>query len=210
MRCLVVGLLLFFAGSALASDSPEEGWLCLFDGKSLEGWKAGEHADAFSVEDGVIKASSGRSHLYYVGPVQSHDFVNFEFKADVMTRPGANSGVYIHTEYQGPGWPAKGYEVQINNSHSDPKRTAGLYAVKDVYDAPAKDNEWFTLSIVVKGKHIVTKVNGKVIVDYTEGANPKREEQYKGRLLSHGTFALQGHDPGSTTYFRNIYVKPLP
>jgi len=31
-----------------------------------------------------------------------------------------------------------------------------------------------------------------------------------GRRLSSGTFALQGHDPESTVYFRNIRVKPLP
>ena len=128
-----------------------------------------------------------------------------------MTKPKANSGVYFHTAFQGPGWPAKGYEVQVNNSHGDPKRTAGLYNVKDNFEAPAKDNEWFTMTIRVEGKHIVTKVNDKVIVDYTEEENAKRPAAHAERLIGAGsTFAIQGHDPGSEIHYKNILVKPLP
>jgi hypothetical protein len=134
---------------------------------------------------------------------------NFEFKADVMTKPSANSGVYFHTQFQN-GWPAKGYEVQVNNTNSDPKKTAGLYGIKDNFTAPAKDNEWFTLSIKVEGKHIVTKVNDKVITDYTEEEGAQRAGEFKQRLLSSGTFALQGHDPVSEVHYKNIAVKPLP
>ena len=186
------------------------GWVSLFDGKSLEGWKANENPETFSVKDGQIVVRGVRSHLFYDGPVQNHVFKNFEFKADVLTKPGANSGVYFHTEFQGPGWPFKGYEVQVNNSHIDPKRTAGLYAIQDNYEAVAKDDEWFSLYIKVEGKHVVTKVNGKTIVDFTEEANPVRQGMYVGRLIGSGTFALQGHDPGSEVHFKNLMVKPLP
>ena len=79
----------------------------------------------FSVKDGMIIVHGNRSHLFYAGPVEDHNFKNFEFKADIMTEPGSNSGVYFHTEYQATGWPDKGYEVQVNNSHTDWKRTAG-------------------------------------------------------------------------------------
>jgi hypothetical protein len=41
---------------------------------------------------------------------------------------------YFHTHWQPVDWPDKGLEVQVDNSHSDPKRTAGLYDVKDVYE----------------------------------------------------------------------------
>ena len=85
-----------------------------------------------------------------------------------MTTPGSNSGIYFHTAYQEGGWPSKGYEVQVNNSHTDPKRTAGLYNVQDNMEAPAKDDEWFTMQITVQGKHVTTSVNGKTISDYTE------------------------------------------
>lgn len=198
-----IGLLT--AGFSTLPDASEE-WISLFDGKSLDGWKASENPSTFSVEDGRIVADGPRSHLFYTGPVQNHNFKNFEFKADVMTTPGSNSGIYFHTGYQEEGWPSRGYEAQINNTSSDPRKTASLYAVDDVESAPVADDEWFTMYIKVEGKHIVIKVNDETMVDYTESNEDERPE---GRDLSEGTFALQGHDPDSRVYFKNIMVKPL-
>ena len=210
MKRLISPLLAFaFLLPALAADS-KDGWISLFDGKSLDGWKANEKPETFSVKDGEIVVRGDRAHLFYAGPVANHDFKNFELKADIMAKKTSNSGVYFHTEFQDSGWPDKGYEVQVNNTHGDPKKGAGLYGIKDNFEAPAKDDEWYTMTIRVEGKHVVTKVNDKVITDYTEEENPKREDQFKGRLISHGTFALQGHDPGSEVHFKNIAVKVLP
>jgi len=186
------------------------GWQPLFDGKSLDGWKPSENKDTFSVKDGLIVAHGERSHLFYVGPVHGADFTDFEFKAEVMTTPGSNSGIYFHTEYQETDWPSKGYECQVNTTHSDRKKTGGLYAVQDVMDnAPSKDNEWFDYYIKVEGKHITIKIDGKTTVDWTEPDDWTPAQGMEGRKVSHGTFALQGHDPKSIVYFRNIRVKPL-
>ena len=209
LKTLSVAALVALAATTLPAQQGG-GWVSLFDGKTLEGWKVGENAASFKVEDGAIVINGPRAHLYYDGPVQNHDFKNFEFKADIMTTPGSNSGIYFHTAYQEGGWPSKGYEVQVNNSHTDPKRTAGLYAVKDNMEAPAKDGEWFTMQIVVQGKHVTTSVNGKTIVDYTEPDNAERPADMKARLISSGTFALQGHDPKSKVFMKNIMVKALP
>ncbi|MEQ2008101.1 MAG: DUF1080 domain-containing protein [Limisphaerales bacterium] len=206
MKKLLLTLALGLALSVSAAD--KDGWISLFDGKSLAGWKANENPDTFKVENGELIVKGPRAHLFYVGDVQGAKFKNFELKLDISTRPKANSGVYFHTEF-GPGWPAKGYEVQVNNTHGDPKKTAGLYNVKDNMEAPAKDGEWFTMTIKVVGKHVTTSVNGKVIVDYTEEENPPRKAN-PGRLIGSGTFALQGHDPGSEIHYKNIFVKPLP
>jgi hypothetical protein len=200
---------LLFAG---CQTSPQAaGWKSLFDGKSLSGWKAGENKDTFTVKDGMIVAHGPRSHLFYVGPVNNADFKNFEFKADVMTTPGSNSGIYFHTEYQEKGWPDKGFECQVNTTHSDPKKTGGLYAVQDVMNnAPSKDNKWFKYYIKVEGKHVIIKIDGKTTTDWTEPEGWKPPEGMAGRKISHGTFALQGHDPKSVVYFKKIMVRPLP
>ncbi len=194
---------------AVFGADQSDGWISLFDGKSLDGWKANESPETFKVENGQIIVHGPRSHLFYVGPVQNHEFKNLELKLDIMTFPKANSGVYIHTGWLDKGFPNKGHEVQVNNSHTDPKRTAGLFNVKDNYDAVAKDNEWFTMHIIVQGKHVITKVNDKVIIDYTEADSPSGQRSL-ARRLSSGTFALQGHDPGSEIHYKNIFVKPLP
>ena len=197
------------ADSKPADAAATDGWISLFDGKTLDGWTvAEENQDSVKVEDGKIVTHGPRSHVFYTGPVKNHDFKNFEFKVEVMTKENSNSGIYFHTEYQKEGWPDKGYEVQVNNTHKDPKKTGGLYNVSDVMEAHAKDNEWFTEHVIVKDKHITVKVNDKVVVDFTE---PEGQEIPKmpGRKLSHGTFAFQAHDPVSEVHFRNIQVKPL-
>lgn len=196
------------ASTASSSESTGE-WISLFDGESLDGWKAGEHPATFSVEDGTIKVAGPRAHLFYEGPVLDHDFKNFEFKAKVMTTEGSNSGIYFHTAYQESGWPSKGYEVQVNNSHTDWRRTGSLYGIDDVKEVLVKDNEWYTEHIIVRDKHIVIKINDETVVDYTEPDSVALETDPNGRRISSGTFALQGHDPESTVFYKDIQVKPL-
>lgn len=195
---------------AQAAEQPGKQWQSLFDGKTLDGWRASEKPGSFSVRDGQIVVRGPRSHLYYVGEVQRHDLRDFELQLEVMTKPGANSGVYFHTAWQQDGWPSKGYEVQVNNSQSDPKRTGGLYGVQDNYQVPAKDDVWFTMRIRVEGNRVRTFVDGKQIVDYTQPEQLQRPQDMKGRVLSSGTFALQAHDPDSEVHYRNIKVRALP
>ena len=208
---IIIGI---FVLSALTgtpgAQAAGNGWVSLFDGKTLDGWKASENKDSFSLRDGIIVADGPRSHLFYVGPVENAIFTDFELKVDVMTKPGANGGIYFHTEYQQTGWPLKGFEAQVNNSHKNRNRTGSLFQMQNVDTTQVVDNEWFTEHIIVRGKRIIVKVNGKEIVDWTEPATPAAPKAYPGRIISSGTFALQAHDPGSTVYYKNIMVKPLP
>jgi Domain of Unknown Function (DUF1080) len=205
---IAMGLFIIIGGACLKNN--DNSWISLFDGKSLDGWKVGANAATFRVEDGMIVVNGETAHLFYVGDVMNHDFKNFEFKADVMTFPGANSGIYIHTTYQESGWPAKGYEVQVNNSHTDWRRTGSLYGVDDIKEVYVKDNEWFTEYIKVVGKNVIVKLNDKVVLDYNEPDSVAQKVNIGGRRISDGTFALQGHDPKSKVYFKNIMVKALP
>ncbi len=175
----------------------------------MDGWKVGDNASSFSLQDGAIVANGPVAHLFYVGEAGGHNFKNFEFSADVMTTPGSNSGIYFHTTYQNGGWPSQGYEVQVNNSHTDWRRTGSLYAIEDVRENYAKDNEWYTEKITVQGKRITIRVNDQIVVDYTEPDNVDRPRGMENRLLSSGTFALQAHDPQSKVYYKNIRVRPL-
>ena len=197
---LVVALSLL----SFISPKPKDDWIPLFNGKNFDGWKINEHPETFTIENGAIVVHGERAHMFYDGPVHNHDFRNFEYKATLMTTPGSNSGMYILTEYQADGWPSKGFEIQVNNSHTDWRRTGSVYALKDVKVPPAKDNEWFTQSIKVVGKTITVKVNDKVINEYTES------DTVKVSRFRRGTFALQGHDPKSKVYYKEVMVKPLP
>lgn len=210
MKKLLFAAICFIAFSSFTgSGVPKKTkWISLFDGKSLANWKVGDNAATFSVDSGMIIVHGNTAHLFYDGKVMDHNFKNFEFKADVMTYPGANSGIYFHTAFQQGGWPEKGYEVQVNNSHTDWRRTGSLYAIQDIREVYVKDYEWYTEYIKVEGKHVIIKINDKTVVDYTEPENPKRPKGMEQRLISSGTFALQGHDPKSIVHYKNIMVKP--
>jgi hypothetical protein len=205
--CLA-GLLVVAAAATQVARAEEKEWIQLFDGKSLDGWKASENKEAWSVEDGALVCDGKRSHLFYVG--DDKPFVNFEFQADVKTTPGSNAGIYFHTRYQEVGWPKYGYEAQVNISHRDPKKSGSLYGEVNVSDPPAKDNEWYTQTILVNGRHIVLKINDQTVVDYTEPEGKPAFSQDFERRLGKGTFALQAHDPDSKVYFKNIKVRRLP
>ncbi len=236
--CAVSSLLL--ATAALAADAPaaDDGFVSLFDGQSLNGWKIGENASLFSVRDGMIVMDSPATnhdpaHLFYVGDVNGHTFKNFDLKVDVMTFPKANSGIYFHTEFQESGWPNRGIECQVDNSHSDWRRTGSLWGIKNISwgpeappadnkepvtvlpKPPVKDNVFYTQEIIYQNGKVTVKLDGATMVEYEV---PDADKEHKlptgGTWLPQGTFALQGHPPMpgqiSRVYFKNIRVKVLP
>ena len=178
---------------ALPLAAADKGWIPMFDGKTLNGWKANEHPENWTVVDGAIQGKGGRSHLFWM----KQECTDCEFKADVKLNHGGNSGMYFRAEF-GEGWP-KGYEAQVNNSHTDPVRTGSLYNFAKVFEQLVPDDTWWTQHIIAQGNHIVIKVNGKTVVDYVDNKN----------TFQKGYLALQQHDPGSVVQYKNLMFKPL-
>jgi hypothetical protein len=234
-RLFGVGVLLAsLAAFGLAGASADEekksdtGWVQLFNGKDLTGWKIhpkpggsiqevvtvekggkvvayeaklknGKQVPLWHVEDGVLIGSGPASHLFS----QRGDYKNFRYRVEAQINDHGNSGQYFRTAF-GPGFP-RGYEAQINATHGDRIKTGSLYLpqVKEVLvlnKAPHKPDEWFTQEVTAVGNHIVIKVNGKTTVDYKDPKNTYKE----------GHFALQGHDPGTVVKFRKVEVQELP
>lgn len=209
------------------TKADDKGRVQLFNGKDLTGWKIhpqpsgqivevaakkkdgkvvaydgklkdGSVVPLWRVEDGILIGSGPPSHLFS----ERGDYQNFQYRVEAMINDGGNSGQYFRTQF-GPGFP-KGYEAQINATHSDKIRTGSLYfrGVKEVLvnDAPHKPNEWFEQEVTAQGDHIVIVVNGKKTVDWKDPKNTHTK----------GHFALQGHDPGTVVKFKKIEVKELP
>ncbi len=210
MKVLTLSLMLIAMPAAFA----QKGWIQLFNGKDFSGWKVGGDQTSFTVKDGALVAHGPVAHAFYDGPVNNHDFKNFELMVDVKAEPNSNGGVYFHTIFQDKGFPKKGFEVQVNNTFvKDKVKSGSLYHVQDVGEEVikdiTKDNEWFTEHIIVKGNNVVIKLNGKQVVNWTQPADWNGGREGAGRTLDHGTFALQGHDPGSVVHYKNIRVKLL-
>ncbi len=214
-RLICAGALLYGGGTIEAAEDAN-GWIPLFDGKTLQGWKASENPASFTVAEGAIQAHGPRAHLFYTGAVANARFKNFELHAEAKAAPGANSGLYFHTEFQDKGFPATGFEAQINHSaprrgdYLEMKKTGSLYGLRNVYKPLVPDDAWFSMDIAVRGKRVQIRVNGLLVVDYTEPAPVITPPNSPGRRLGRGTFALQGHDPESRVQFRNLRVRLLP
>jgi hypothetical protein len=180
-----------------ADEKPQagkDGWVSMFDGKTLDGWKANENPQSWSVKDGAIVGDGPRSHLFWM--VQECE--NCEFWAEVKLNHGGNSGMYVRAAF-GPGFP-KGYEAQVENTSPDPQRTGSLYGFSKVTEQLIPDDTWWTQEVHVDGNHFVIKVNGKVVTDYVEATNK----------YTKGYMALQQHNQGSVVQFRDLMMRPLP
>jgi hypothetical protein len=214
---LAANVLLTFGliASVPGVQAAEDGWTPLFDGTSLAGWKASDNPASFRVVDGAIACDGPRAHLFYVGRDGQAAFEDFEATAEVKARAGANSGFYFHTAFQETGWPAQGFEVQVDNSQKqhgeylELRLTGSLYGIRNVYKALAPDDEWFTLRVKVQRPRVEVWVSDTRVVDWTEPA-VLPEGAPKLNRLGRGTFALQCHDPESKVFYRNLRVRPLP
>lgn len=197
---MIRALAMTFLAAAVTPAFAQEGdWIQLFNGKDLSGWKLNENGK-IKVEDGLIKISGERSHLF-----TDREFGDFIFEADVKTTPGSNSGIYFHTKYQEQGWPEKGHEIQVNVSHADPVKSGSLYNRVKIFKTPMKDNEWARYRVTVKGDTVRTEINEIVLYEYVQPPGVSAEPM----IGKKGQFALQAHDPNSVVYYRNIRVKPL-
>lgn len=194
---ILLGVLLFASTAWVVADDKKDdsGWVQLFNGKDLTGWKTfPEGTGEWKVEDGAIVGSGPASHLFS----ERGDYENFHFLMEAKIADKANSGQYFRTQF-GKGFP-KGYEAQINSTHKDPVKTGSLYNFVKVFDMLVKPDEWFTQEVIADGNHIIIKVNGKTTVDFVDEKNTHKK----------GHFAIQQHDPGSKVWVRKVAVKELP
>src|SRR5262249_19483230 len=172
----------------------EQGWVQLFNGKDLTGWKT--HPDdkaKWEVKEGILIGSGPAGHLFSA----RDDYVNFHYRIEAKINDKGNSGQYFRTQF-GKSFP-KGYEAQINSTHRDPQRTGSLYNFVKITKQLHKPDEWFTQEVIAEGNHIIIKVNGEKVVDFVDEKN----------TYTKGHFALQQHDPGTVVQFRKIEVKEL-
>jgi len=217
---ILIALLPALALACLSAHA-QDGWVQLFNGKDLSGWKANVSPEAYSVADGILvvhdTSATIRSHLFYVGDGKQ-EFVRFKnFELKVVSRGGAhsNSGIFFHTDFSerdAAKHLAKGYEVQLNNSEQDKRRTGSLYQIVDLDKSPVDDTRWFEMRILVNGKRIAVDIEGKRFIDYTEPERPERPESRRFRVLDPhgGAIAIQAHDANSTWYFKELSIRRLP
>ena len=202
------------------SQLDAEEWVSLFNGRDLTGWRANADPGAFSVSEGVLTAHAthptNRGHLFSVNEEGDlKRFRDFELVVEARGEEDSNSGIFFHTDMEtrdGKLHLKNGYEIQLNSTKKEKRKTGSLYDVQDLEESLIDETEWFTVRIRVVGNHIQAWINEVQTVDYHEPENPERSPQREGRLLNPegGAIALQAHDAQSTFYFRKIEIREIP
>lgn len=200
LNCLMFASLVFVA-SAHTAEPDKDGYVSLFDGKSMEGWeKVGKEESVWEVKDGSLSGSGPASMLVCTkGP-----YKNFRYRAEIKINDKGNSGLYFRATRK-PSF-KDGYEAQIDSTHSDPIRTGSLYGMCHIYKRLVEPDTWFTYEIEVRDDvwrgdvtRIKVIINGEELYEYLD---------YKHEFKD-GYFAFQQHDPGSRVSIRKVEVKEL-
>ena len=198
------------AAGELTDDMKKDGWVSIFDGKSLDGWKSNEKYEGFKVENGCIHGFGNRNHLFYM----KEEFKNFEVMLDIKINDKGNSGVFFKSQWQEDNWPTTGFEIQVNATHGDPIKTGSIWGLVNIAKAPHNPDEWFTMHIICVKNTVQVRINGTTLFTYVD---PREEEGPQGpitpktrRISQKGYINLQAHDPGSFPMFKNIFIKKLP
>lgn len=180
-------------GQPVPRTPDPSGWIRLFDGKTLSGWKTFDPGGWSIDAEGNLVGKGPRSHLF-----SPNTYRNLEFKAEAKLNAKGNSGMYFRAKLM-PGWP-NGYEAQVENTSPDPQRTGSLYNRAKMLEQLIPDDTWWTQHIIAIGNRVIIKVNDKIVVDFVD----EKQSFVEGHL------ALQQHDPGSVVHYRNVMVRPLP
>ena len=217
--CLLLISLSLFAINANAQDAmpkaDEKGFVQLFDGKTLNGWKLVRgHGPGYVIKDNTIVCpKDGGGNLYV-----EKEYANFVFRFEFKTEPSGNNGVGIRAPYEGDA-AYQGMEIQIlDDGHEMYKgKIKSEQHHGSVYDViPARTGylkpagEWNSEEIMANGSRIRVTLNGVIILD--ADLNIVKEEsvlkKHPGLKNKTGHIGFLGH--GSLVEFRNIRIKALP
>jgi Domain of Unknown Function (DUF1080) len=217
-RLIPITLIVLFALPLIAQSN--DGWIQLFNGKNLDGWK---HVGpgSMTVENGLIQTHGGMGLLYWTAGPVGNCTIRVVFK---MRDENDNSGVFIRIpiEPREEWMPVHyGYEVQIDNhpERGEDKEdeyhvTGTLYSLTKPMAKPGKPGpEWNTMEITIDGPHTVVVLNGVKVTDYSEGdpVPPKKfsYEPWRGRRPMIGWIGLQNHSDNDVVFFKEVAMKPL-
>ena len=164
----------------------------------MKKWKS----DGSTVKvDDQLSVNAGQKLVFSGG---KEDFVNFELTGMANVGSDASAALFFHNDGA-----EKGYEVLFHNGPIDgTRKTGSLAAVRNLYRSLAEDGEWFPFTVAVRNKNISVKINDVDVVCYTEPESPYRIDEYKGRILGSGNFALVGYK--GVVDFKDLKVAALP
>ncbi|MDZ4683656.1 MAG: family 16 glycoside hydrolase [Planctomycetaceae bacterium] len=197
-----------------ASPPESDGWVQLFNGKNLTGWKFHpNHLGDWEVRYGILRGSARNSHLFS----ERGDYGNFHLRAEAKVNLGGDSGILFRApfelrqgrtprEFGVPGW----YEAELQQNRSHLRPTGSISEATGVVPPTTlgqvsdrsltQPDEWFTIEVIAANNHFITKINGVEAANCNDPLDRHRT----------GHLALQVWHPNTLVQFRKIEIKELP
>jgi hypothetical protein len=191
--------------NALSPGEQKEGFILLFDGKSLDKWDTGVDQKVWAIVDGAIKSNArqGAGRI-----LTKEEFANFVLKAEFRADPDIHSHILLRQPWPGAGRGGAGYELQIRDKDPSPRPdgsflTASLVNVgRAPVDAKILPGRWNSVEITMDGAHMMVTYNGRKVVD---GQDSRRASGCIALDL-----ATPNEAPDANIEFRNLKIKRLP
>jgi hypothetical protein len=204
VRILFVFLLIASANAQQSPPLPNLQWVKLFNGVDLTGWHA-VGVEKWSVKDGVLQGYAVTKAYGYLETAK--DYKDFQLSLRFRCVGNGNSGVFFHTRFK-PGTVDVSQGLQFEIDPTPNHHTGGVYGDgREWIVWPAVENEyvlrqqdWNEYLLTVEGNHYVSRLNGVIVVDFTD-PKPKSFD---------GTIALQLHaGGGGNMEFKDIYIRDM-
>lgn len=177
----------------LTQEEITDGWIQLFDGHTLFGWKVNNDVN-WSVTDGVIQADQGEPGLL----LTTVPFADFELRCDFRLEKGGNSGIFLRSPFMPTDPKVDCYELNMCDTH--PAFATASLVGRAKPDKPViGDGDWRTYHVICEGPHITVNMDGKRVLDFTDEAGASAPAS--------GLIGLQKN--AGKIEFRNIFLKPL-
>ena len=179
----------------LKPEEISDGWIRLFDGATLFGWKPNS-AVSWSATDGVITAGSDKSEDKCL-LVTTTRFANYELRCDYRVAKGGNTGIFLRTVPNPTDAAVDCYELNMCDTHPE-FGTGSLVKRAQPLKPVQGDGEWHTFQVTLDGRHITAKFDGEPVLDFTDNSETP---------LTTGHIGLQMN--GGKAEFRNVFLKPI-
>jgi len=173
----------------LTDHERSEGWISMFDGQTLFGWKATSEAD-WGIEDGTIVVTGGDRGLLYA----STRFANYVLKVDFRSEKGTDSGILLHSPPNLSDPEKDCYELSI--ADSDNPFPTGSLVKRQKAEGNIESTDWQSFEVSVDDAEVAVKLDGELILQYVDP-----------QPLGRGRIGLQFNE--GKVAFRNIRLKPL-
>ncbi len=177
----------------LSREQIEAGWISLFDGHTLFGWKPNRETTNWSIQDGVVTADAGDPGLL----MTTIEIADYELMCDVRLEKGGNSGIFLRTVFDPKDASKDCYELNVCDSHAE-FPTGSLVGRKKVEKKIVSDGQWNTFHVRLEGARIEVELNGEVVMDLTDTSDAIRRVGHVGLQMNSGKVE-----------FRNVMLRPL-